>query len=231
MSPPASGANPRGPTYAGRASPRPSPPLPLESKSGSVRQRIAAATHHGGDEIAAQPRPRYVKMAPPALTKKNQRTSSVPVAGRTASYARPPPQRASVRKPSITAAACAITAASGRNAVCPLLQNASVLIAEYFALRVGLLRGSWARRSSSSEWTRSLAAAACEGGGCALRCGWPGIFQAFGSDCPDGGGARREMVAAASSLLGAPSLRRMCETWTLTVLTLMTSAAAISRLV
>ena len=39
------------------------------------------------------------------------------------------------------------------------------------------------------------------------------------------------MVAAASSLLGAPSLRRMCETWTLTVLTLMTSTAAISRLV
>ncbi len=102
MSPPTSGANPRGPTYAGRASPRPSPPLPLESKSGSVRQRIAAATHHGEDEIAAQPRPRYFKMAPPALIRRNQRTSSVPVAGRTASYARPP-QRASVRKPSISA--------------------------------------------------------------------------------------------------------------------------------
>ena len=69
------------------------------------------------------------------------------------------------------------------------------------------------------------------GGECALRYGWPGIVQALGSGCPDGGGARREMVAAASSLLGAPSLRRMCETWTLTVLTLMTSAAAISRLV
>ena len=39
------------------------------------------------------------------------------------------------------------------------------------------------------------------------------------------------MVAAASSLLGAPSLRRMCETWMLAVVTLMTSAAAISRLV
>lgn len=103
MSPPTSGANPRGPTYAGRASPRPSPPLPLESKSGSVRQRIAATTHHGGDEIAAQPRPRYFKMAPPALIRRNQRTSSVPVAGRTASYARPPPQRASIRKPSISA--------------------------------------------------------------------------------------------------------------------------------
>ena len=68
-------------------------------------------------------------------------------------------------------------------------------------------------------------------GACALRYGWPRIFQALGSDCPDGGGARREMVAAASSLLGTPSLRRMCQTWTLTVLTLMTSAAAISRLV
>ena len=66
------------PTYAGRASSRPSPPLPLESKSGSVRQRIAAATHHGGDEIAAQPRPRYFKMAPPALIRRNQRTSSDP---------------------------------------------------------------------------------------------------------------------------------------------------------
>ena len=77
----------------------------------------------------------------------------------------------------------------------------------------------------------ACAASACEWGECALRCGWPGIFQAFGSDWPDGGGARREMVAAAWSLLGAPSLRRMCETWTLTVLTLMTSAAAISRLV
>src|SRR5436190_23078097 len=107
MSPPTSGANPRGPAYAGRASPRPSPPLPLESESGSVRQRITAATHHGGDEIAAQPRPRYFKMAPPALIRRNQRTSSVPVAGRTASYARPPPQRASGRKPSVSAGTCA----------------------------------------------------------------------------------------------------------------------------
>src|SRR5438270_5820252 len=78
MSPPTSGANPRGPAYAGRASPRPSPPLTLESESGSVRQRIAAATHHGGDEIAAQPRPRYFKMAPTALIRRNQRTSSDP---------------------------------------------------------------------------------------------------------------------------------------------------------
>lgn len=77
-------------------------------ESGSVRQRIAAATHHGGDEIAAQPRPRYFKMALPALIRRNQRTSSVPLAGRTASYARPPPQRASVRKPSISAAVCAL---------------------------------------------------------------------------------------------------------------------------
>jgi hypothetical protein len=36
--------------------------------------------------------------------------------------------------------------------------------AEYFAPHVGLLRRSWARRSSSSEWTRSLAAATCEWG-------------------------------------------------------------------
>src|SRR5438270_7434374 len=78
MSPPARGANPRGPTSAGRASPRPGPPLPLESKSGSLRQRITAATHHGGDEIAAQPRPRYFKIAPPALIRRNQRTSSDP---------------------------------------------------------------------------------------------------------------------------------------------------------
>ena len=38
-------------------------------------------------------------------------------------------------------------------------------------------------------------------------------------------------IAAASSRFGASSLRRMCETWTLAVLTLMTSVAAISRLV
>jgi hypothetical protein len=37
---------------------------------------------------------------------------------------------------------------------CPWLEQFQ--IAEYFALRVGLLRGSWARRSSSSEWMRSL---------------------------------------------------------------------------
>ena len=47
-------------------------------------QRITAATHHAGDEIGAQPRPRYLKMAPTALIRRNQRTSSVPVAGRTA---------------------------------------------------------------------------------------------------------------------------------------------------
>jgi Protein of unknown function (DUF3303) len=44
----------------------------------------------------------------------------------------------------------------------------------------------------------------------------------------------REMrwaIAAASSRFGASSLRRMCETWTLAVLTLMTSAVAISRFV
>ena len=36
---------------------------------------------------------------------------------------------------------------------------------------------------------------------------------------------------AASSLFGTPSLRKMCETWTLTVLMLMTSVEAISRFV
>jgi len=38
-------------------------------------------------------------------------------------------------------------------------------------------------------------------------------------------------MAAASSRFGAPSLRRMCETWTPAVLTLITRVAAISRLV
>ena len=46
-----------------------------------------------------------------------------------------------------------------------------------------------------------------------------------------GPGERRWAMAAASSRFGAPSLRRMCETWTPAVLTLMTRAAAISRLV
>ena len=104
-------------------------------------------------------------------------------------------------------------------------------IAEYFALALGCFVGLGRADRPVRNGRAACAASACEWGECALRCGWPGIFQAFGSDCPDGGGARREMVAAASSLLGAPSLRRMCETWTLTVLTLMTSAAAISRLV
>ena len=53
-------------------------PKAKPAAAGSVRQRIAAATHHGGDEIAAQPRPRYFKMAPPALIRRNQRTSSDP---------------------------------------------------------------------------------------------------------------------------------------------------------
>jgi hypothetical protein len=39
------------------------------------------------------------------------------------------------------------------------------------------------------------------------------------------GGARRCAIAAASRLFGASSFRRMCETWTLAVLTLMTSAS------
>src|SRR3954451_20866807 len=44
-------------------------------------------------------------------------------------------------------------------------------------------------------------------------------------------GAKRWLIAAASCLLGAPSLRKMCDTWTLAVLTLITSSPAISRLV
>jgi hypothetical protein len=101
-----------------------------------------------------------------------------------------------------------------------------------FAPHVGLLRGYWgaqivqfgtdAQPSGTRRWMGRMHARLTPS---------PGIFQAVGSDCPDGGGVRREMVAAASSLLGAPSLRRMWETWTLTVLTLMTSIAAISRLV
>ena len=51
------------------------------------------------------------------------------------------------------------------------------------------------------------------------------------TQCPTCGGERRCAIAAASSRFGAPSLRRMCETWTLAVLTLTTSSAAISRLV
>ena len=78
-------------------------PKAKPAAAAGIQVRLSSATHRGGDEIAAQPRPRYFKMAPPALIRRNQRTSSVPGAGRTASYARPPPQRASVRKPSISA--------------------------------------------------------------------------------------------------------------------------------
>ena len=46
-----------------------------------------------------------------------------------------------------------------------------------------------------------------------------------------GGGATRWAIAAASSLFDTSSFRRMCETWTLAVLVLMTSAEAISRFV
>ena len=45
------------------------------------------------------------------------------------------------------------------------------------------------------------------------------------------GGMRRLAIAAASRRLGALSLCRMCATWTLAVLALMTRSAAISRLV
>lgn len=83
-------------------------PKAKPAAAAGIQVRLSSATHRGGnasrwDESAAQPRPRYFKMAPPALIRRNQRTSSVLVAGRTASHARPPPQRASVRKPSISA--------------------------------------------------------------------------------------------------------------------------------
>jgi hypothetical protein len=50
----------------------------------------------------------------------------------------------------LTAAACAITAASGRNAVCPLLQNASVLIADSAPLSAVEWAAVTKRRSASS---------------------------------------------------------------------------------
>ena len=46
-----------------------------------------------------------------------------------------------------------------------------------------------------------------------------------------GGGVSRCAISAASSRLATSSFRRMCETWTLAVLTLMTSSAASSRFV
>ena len=49
---------------------------------------------------------------------------------RIAYHERPRTNQIAVSKPPISAAACAITAASGSNSVCPLLQSASVLIAD-----------------------------------------------------------------------------------------------------
>ena len=51
------------------------------------------------------------------------------------------------------------------------------------------------------------------------------------SSCSPCGGVRRCAIAAASCRCGTFSLRRMCETCTLAVFVLITSAAAISRLV
>jgi hypothetical protein len=60
---------------------------------------------------------------------------------------------------------------------------------------------------------------------------WLWALAAGGNGCQARGGERRCAIAAASSRFGAPSLRRMCETCTPAVLTLMTRVAAISRLV
>jgi hypothetical protein len=84
----------------------------------------------------------------------------------------------------------ATAATSNRYAARLASQGVSVLIADYFAPRIELLRGSWARRSPGSGRTRSVAGSPYEWGACMLRCALPGIFQALGSDCP-GGGARR----------------------------------------
>lgn len=72
-------------------------PSPAQFGNASRRQQITAGTksqRNRGPGNSRWHRP---------LIRRNQRTSSVPVAGRTASYARPPPQRASIRKPSISA--------------------------------------------------------------------------------------------------------------------------------
>ncbi len=62
-----------------------------------------------------------------------------------------------------------------------------------------------------------------------LRRRRPRIGQRSGA--VSGAGVSRCAIRAASIRLGTSSLRRMCETWTLAVLTLMTSSVAISRLV
>jgi hypothetical protein len=61
---------------------------------------------------------------------------------------------------------------------------------------------------------------------------WTAICQPGGSPGAAGvGGARRCAIAAASTRLRASTLARMWETWTLAVLTLITSCSAIWRLV
>jgi hypothetical protein len=66
-----------------------------------------------------------------------------------------------------------------------------------------------------------------------------GVMPCWTATCQPGGspgaagvaGARRCAIAAASTRLRASTLARMWETWTLAVLTLMTSCSAIWRLV
>src|SRR5436305_9481667 len=88
MSPPISGANPRGPAYAGRF---------LKAKpaaAAGIHVRFSSATHHGGDEIAAQPRPRYFKMAPPHDPRAEaRRAEAVPGRQRLVAPTRPPGSR------------------------------------------------------------------------------------------------------------------------------------------
>jgi hypothetical protein len=69
------------------------------------------------------------------------------------------------------------------------------------------------------------------GGRLRLLTPWLWALAGGGNAYQGRGGERRWAIAAASSRFGAPSLRRMCETCTPAVLTLMTRVAAISRLV
>src|SRR6185437_9621533 len=43
--------------------------FPKAKPAAGIQVRLSSATHHDGDEIAAQPRPRYFKMAPTAHQK------------------------------------------------------------------------------------------------------------------------------------------------------------------
>jgi hypothetical protein len=69
------------------------------------------------------------------------------------------------------------------------------------------------------------------GGRLRLLTPWLWALAGGGNGYQGRGGERRWAIAAASSRFGAPSLRRMCETCTPAVLTLITRVAAISRLV